>query len=210
MIKTGIPSVLPVARTASGNRAMMLPKIKSDMPLPMPRWVISSPSHMISAVPATNVRTMSTSSPNVNFTFAPRLISSRWKKAVKPIDSISPNAKVKYRVHCVILRWPVSPSFAHAPRVGITMVKSCKIIEAVIYGIIPNANTAKLDNAPPANRSTKPRIGVCSKRVLSAFTSTPGTGTWAPNRYTAIIASVNSMRRFRSGTLNAFAIASII
>ena len=29
------------------------------MPLPMPRWVISSPSHMTSAVPAVHVRTIS-------------------------------------------------------------------------------------------------------------------------------------------------------
>ena len=29
------------------------------MPLPMPRWVISSPSHITSAVPAVHVRTMS-------------------------------------------------------------------------------------------------------------------------------------------------------
>ena len=33
-------------------------KIKSDMPLPMPRSVIRSPSHMISTVPAVMVRTM--------------------------------------------------------------------------------------------------------------------------------------------------------
>ena len=33
-------------------------KISSDMPLPMPRSVISSPSHMITAVPAVIVMTM--------------------------------------------------------------------------------------------------------------------------------------------------------
>ena len=37
-----------------------LEKISSDMPLPMPRWVISSPIHMRSAVPA--VSTITTSS----------------------------------------------------------------------------------------------------------------------------------------------------
>ncbi len=30
----------------------MLTKMISDMPLPMPRWVMSSPSHMMTAVPA--------------------------------------------------------------------------------------------------------------------------------------------------------------
>ena len=32
-------------------------KINSDMPLPMPRSVICSPSHMMKAVPAVSVRT---------------------------------------------------------------------------------------------------------------------------------------------------------
>ena len=30
-------------------------KIRIDMPLPMPRWVMSSPSHMTMAVPAVSV-----------------------------------------------------------------------------------------------------------------------------------------------------------
>ena len=33
-------------------------KISSDMPLPMPRSVMSSPSHMMTPVPAVIVRTM--------------------------------------------------------------------------------------------------------------------------------------------------------
>ena len=37
---------------------MTLVKMMSDIPLPMPRWVISSPSHMINAVPAVIVMTM--------------------------------------------------------------------------------------------------------------------------------------------------------
>ena len=32
---------------AAGNRAVIEVKISSDMPLPMPRSVISSPSHMM-------------------------------------------------------------------------------------------------------------------------------------------------------------------
>ena len=41
-----------------GSWLTMLTKMISDMPLPMPRWVISSPSHMMSAVPAVMVITM--------------------------------------------------------------------------------------------------------------------------------------------------------
>ena len=35
----------------------MLTKMMSDMPLPMPRCVMSSPIHMMNAVPATSVNT---------------------------------------------------------------------------------------------------------------------------------------------------------
>ncbi len=40
-------------------------KISSDIPLPMPRWVISSPSHITNAVPAVNVITMIATRPGV-------------------------------------------------------------------------------------------------------------------------------------------------
>ena len=36
----------------------MLAKIMSEIPLPMPRWVMSSPSHMTRAVPTVRVRTI--------------------------------------------------------------------------------------------------------------------------------------------------------
>ena len=38
--------------------ATTLVKIRTDMPWPMPRWVISSASHMTKTVPAVRVRTM--------------------------------------------------------------------------------------------------------------------------------------------------------
>ena len=41
-------------------------KIRIDMPLPMPRWVMSSPSHMTSAVPAVQVRMMRPARNGVN------------------------------------------------------------------------------------------------------------------------------------------------
>ena len=42
---------------AAGTRDTMLMKMISDIPLPTPRWVMSSPIHMMNAVPATNVNT---------------------------------------------------------------------------------------------------------------------------------------------------------
>ena len=43
----------------------MLTKMISDMPLPTPRWVINSPSHMMKAVPAVIVSTMISTRPGV-------------------------------------------------------------------------------------------------------------------------------------------------
>src|SRR5262245_47327940 len=42
----------------AGNVDTTDEKIRIDMPLPMPRWVMSSPSHMTIAVPAVHVITM--------------------------------------------------------------------------------------------------------------------------------------------------------
>ena len=41
-----------------GITAMIDTKMSNDMPLPIPRWVMSSPIHMSSAVPAVMVITM--------------------------------------------------------------------------------------------------------------------------------------------------------
>jgi hypothetical protein len=43
---------------ADGMLARMLAKISSEMPLPTPRWVISSPSHITRVVPAVSVTTI--------------------------------------------------------------------------------------------------------------------------------------------------------
>ena len=45
-------------RIWDGNWLTMLTKMMSDMPLPIPRCVISSPSHMMRAVPAVIVSTI--------------------------------------------------------------------------------------------------------------------------------------------------------
>ena len=50
-----------------GMRATMRAKIISEMPLPMPRWVISSPSHITSMVPAVSVITIRKIEPKVKF-----------------------------------------------------------------------------------------------------------------------------------------------
>ena len=47
---------------------------------------------------------------------------------------------------------PLSPSFDQASSLGITTVSSCMMIDEVMYGMIPSANTASWVNAPPEKR----------------------------------------------------------
>ncbi len=47
-----------ICQSAVGKPAAIEVKISSDMPLPMPRSVMSSPSHMMTPVPAVIVMTM--------------------------------------------------------------------------------------------------------------------------------------------------------
>ncbi len=53
------PREMPIAQSEPGNCAAIDVKISSDMPLPMPRSVMSSPIHMMRPVPAVIVMTMS-------------------------------------------------------------------------------------------------------------------------------------------------------
>ena len=50
-----------VAVRDAGRPLMMLVKMISDMPLPMPRCVMTSPSHMMSTAPVTMVTTTTVS-----------------------------------------------------------------------------------------------------------------------------------------------------
>ncbi len=58
MPKVHQPLSWPTAHMVAGKVAMTWVKIMIDMPLPTPRSVMSSPSHMITAVPAVMVMTM--------------------------------------------------------------------------------------------------------------------------------------------------------
>ena len=48
-----------------GSRATIEAKIISEMPLPRPRWVISSPSHITSTQPVVSARTITKTPPKV-------------------------------------------------------------------------------------------------------------------------------------------------
>ncbi len=55
------PRLSRMVLPSDGMRAAMPAKISSDMPLPMPRSVTSSPIHITSAAPAVITSTMTTS-----------------------------------------------------------------------------------------------------------------------------------------------------
>ena len=60
MAKLAAPLLPPAMENMlEGNWATMEVKMSSDMPLPMPRSVMSSPSHMMRPVPAVMVMMMS-------------------------------------------------------------------------------------------------------------------------------------------------------
>ena len=63
-------------------------------------------------------------------------------------------------------------------------VNSWRMIDAVMYGMIPSAKTVKRLKLPPANKSTYPRIepACCSNRRSSAALSMPGVGMCPPMR----------------------------
>ena len=68
----------------NGNRDTTDEKIRIDMPFPMPRWVINSPSHITIAVPAVHVRTMSAAFPAVKSGMRTRPGGSCSPRGLKP------------------------------------------------------------------------------------------------------------------------------
>ena len=73
---------------------------------------------------------------------------------------------------------------------------------------MPSANTDSLNSAPPLNRLTRaktlpPLAAAAPMHAWTAFSEMPGVGSAAPSRKTAIMATVKSSFRRRSGVRNA-------
>ncbi len=95
-----------------GSDAITLVKIRIDMPLPTPRWVISSPSHMIIAVPAVSVSTMSAMLGGVNVSAgngSGSPVPPEWNRNTMPVDCSTARTIVTYRVYWLIFLTPTSP-----------------------------------------------------------------------------------------------------
>ena len=72
-------------------------KISSEIPLPIPRWVISSPIHISSVVAAVSETTTMKSLPNVRLpsTLVPCRLPIVRKRKVKPIAWPAASATVR-------------------------------------------------------------------------------------------------------------------
>src|ERR1700724_19893 len=172
-------AVLP---TAPGRPATMPERMIMEMPLPIPRSVICSPSHMRNTVPVVMVMVAVTRSGQPWTSVRPPF--SRAPAAAKDCTSASPT--VPQRVYCVILRRPDSPSLRSSMSVGTTIDIIWMMMEAEMYGMTPMAKIDRRDSAPPENMLTIPRMVLersPKKRATSAG-FTPGTGMKVPMRYT--------------------------
>src|SRR6204780_5973998 len=141
--------------------ATMLVNISTDMPLPTPRSVISSPIHMITVVPDTIVITI------VPMVTGFGTGTSGWNAGPQPLPENAapvlaactyttaytrPSPTVTYLVYWVIFAWPACPSFRSVSRRGITWVSSCTMMLAVMYGRMPTANTLRCSRELPLSR----------------------------------------------------------
>jgi hypothetical protein len=94
-----VPPWSRMARPSCGNREITLVKISTDMPLPIPRWVISSPIHMIIAVPAVMIMTISAmlrpvKVPGGKMSTPPSWSDPEWNRKTRPVDCSSARTTV--------------------------------------------------------------------------------------------------------------------
>ena len=131
-------------------------KIRIDMPLPTPRSVISSPIHMMTAVPDTMVITMVAIVKTDEFGMsglaavrvqrgrtgpAPR---TRWTAARQPDGQVPGVLGDLGRARLALVLQRSSR--------GMTTVSSCRMMLAVMYGMMPSANTDIRSSALPLSR----------------------------------------------------------
>src|SRR6201994_455398 len=188
-----------MARISPGMTEMTVVKISTDMPLPTPRSVISSPIHMMTVVPATMVITIvamvnveafgisGLAAPDAPqpLNRVPDLASSTY-----PVDWSTARPTVRYLVYWVILACPAWPSCLSVSSRGMTTVSSCRMMLAVMYGMMPSANTDSRSSAWPLSRLTMastfavapPEVVARLEQMVTFLTLTPGVGSEAPNR----------------------------
>ena len=109
IMNVDIAPVLPssnVVTNALGISATIPEKIINEIPLPIPLWVICSPSHIKKIVPATMVVTVETLKKIPGLITKP---ADDSKPTAKPYPWIVARRTVPYLVICVIFFLPISP-----------------------------------------------------------------------------------------------------
>ncbi len=104
-MSSGVPFSALSRAPAPGNELTTEAKMSSDMPLPMPRWLISSPIHISRAWPAVRVSTTMITRNGVNTgrTSTPvelppppsRPPPPLWKRKARPVDCSSAMATAR-------------------------------------------------------------------------------------------------------------------
>ena len=92
-------------------------------------------------------------------------------------------------MYWVIFAWPDWPSLRSCSSRGITTVSSCRMIDDVMYGIMPSAKTESESSAPPENRFSRdrtppppPSYWIALMQFWMLVYDTPGLGKVAPSR----------------------------
>src|SRR3989344_7094409 len=80
------------------------------------------------------------------------------------------------------------------------MVKTCIMIEEVMYGPAPSITIERLESPPPEKIFKRPKNWLLEKKAASAFLSTPGIGTDARKRKSASAPMTKNMRKRISGS----------
>src|SRR6185437_507240 len=153
-------AMLKVWVSACGRPATMPAKMISEIPLPMPRSVICSPSHIRNMLPAVSPITDAKMNPKPGSytTGTPPEMPSFCSAIAMPKAWNADNPTVPQRVYLVMMRWPACPSFLSCCQAGSTEPIICTTMDAEMYGITPSANSEKRANAPPDHPRHRFRI----------------------------------------------------
>ena len=191
--------------TALGNPEMIPTNIIIEIPFPIPLFVIWSPNHIKSDVPAISEITTKNPVKKSVLTNIPEDLYVKYN----PIPSISASTIVKSLVYLFIAFLPSSPpSFINLSNEGITIPNNWITIEAVMYGVIVIAKIENLEKAPPEIKSIRPAIPLLALLIASFNVTvfTPGTVIKHPNLNRTIRSNVYKILFLTSGVLNALII----
>ena len=164
-------------------------KMMSEMPLPMPRSVICSPSHMMKAVPVVSVIIVMKRKPQ------PGWVTTCAELRVEPVVRLEPardderleerqDDRAVARVLVDLASAPARPPCGAPRGLGTTTVSSCRMMDALMYGMMPSAKIDSCSSAPPENMLKKPRNAPDAwlHDLRHDARSTPGVVTKTPMR----------------------------